>query len=500
VSRVAAAVGTLLLTPYLLHHLGAERYGIWLLALTVTFSNGFLSFGDAGLPEAAIRFIAEARARDDESEIGAIVSSLLVLYVPLGFVIGGLLVLLASTFVHAFGIRSELAQVSVWVFALAGAQVVFDLPAAAFQAVLQGLQRYGAYQAIQVGGTVAWVVGTFAVVHARHGILGLALVAFAVAFAELVASVVLAFFVDRGLRLGVRRVSRRILRQLLGYGSSVLGMRIMSILWNQSDRIVIALLVSTVAVAHYQIAYQVQAVVLLTLSVSASAVLPASAHVRASGDQNTERAIYLLGTRYAVAICMPVLIATLVYAHAIIATWVGPTYVYLSGASRLFVLTLLISIFNTVGLTMFVGIGRIKPILIVNAVATGINVVLSVLLAPALGITGVILGTLIAFIPTNVTYFVLFAKEFHSSARRFLKEIILPNAPGAIAQIAFALATVTWCDQQHKLWQVGAICTASVMVSGLFFLLFSPPGQRAGLLRLVRRSAAASPTGGPIDL
>ena len=499
VSRVGAALGTVILTPYLLHHLGAERYGIWLLALTVTFSSGFLSFGDAGLPVAAIRFIAEARARGDESEIGAIVSSLLVLYVPLGFVLGGLLVLLASTFVDVFGIRSEFAQVSVWVFALAGAQVVFDLPAAAFQAVLQGLQRFGAYQAIQVGGTVAWVVGAFAVVRAGHGILGLAWVAFAVAFVELVASVVLAFVVDRQLRLGVRLVKRRVMRRLLGYGSSVLGMRIVSILWNQSDRIVIALLISTAAVAHYQVAYLLQSVALLALSVSASAVVPASAHVRASGDQNTERAIYLLGTRYAVAICMPIFIATLVYAHAIIATWVGPTYVYLSGASRLFVLTLLIPIFNTVGLSMFVGIGRIRPILIVVAVATGLNLILSVLLAPTLGITGVILGTLIAFIPTNVAYLVLFAKEFGSSARRFLREIILPNAPGAVAQIAFALATVTWCDQLHKLWQVGAVCAASMMVSGLCFLLVSPPSQRAGLLRLVRRSAAAPPTGGSID-
>ena len=172
---------------------------------------------------------------------------------------------------------------------------------------------------------------------------------------------------------------------------------------------------------------------------------------------------------------------------------------YLSGASRLFVLTLLIPMFSTVGLSMFVGIGRIRPILIVNVVATGINLILSVLLAPTLGITGVILGTLIAFIPANVTYLVLFAKEFGSSARLFLKEIILPNAPGAVAQIAFALATVTWCDQLHKLWQVGAVCAASVMVSGLFFLLCSPPGQRAGLLRLVRRSAAASPTSDPID-
>ena len=378
---------------------------------------------------------------------------------------------------------------SVWVFVLAGAQVVFDLPSAAFQAVLEGLQRYGMYQAIQLGGTVAWIVGAFAVVHAGHGILGLALVAFAVAFVELVASVVLAFVVDRGLRVRLRLVNRRILRRLLGYGSSVLGMRILSILWNQSDRIVIALLVSTAAVAHYEIAYRLQSVVGLALTVSASAVQPAAAQVRASGDQNTERAIYLLGTRYAVAICMPVLIATLVYANAIIATWVGPTYVYLSGASRLFALTLLVPIFNAVGLSMFVGIGRIRPILIVTAVATGINLILSVLLAPILGITGVILGTLVAFIPTNVTYLVL-AKELGSSARRFLREIILPNAPGAVAQLAFALATVRWCDQLHKLWQVGAVCAASVMVSGLFFLLFSPSGQRAGLLRLVRRNTA----------
>src|SRR4030081_3196178 len=61
-ANVSGALVTIVLTPFLLHRLGAEQYGIWLLALSLTFSSGYLALADLGLPSAAIRFIAEARA------------------------------------------------------------------------------------------------------------------------------------------------------------------------------------------------------------------------------------------------------------------------------------------------------------------------------------------------------------------------------------------------------------------------------------------------------
>src|SRR5690242_14525411 len=95
-----SALITLALTPFLLHHLGAEQYGIWLLALTLTFSSGYLALADLGLPEAAVRFIAEARATGDRQTINEVASTTTLLFAAVGVVVGVLFALLASVFVQ----------------------------------------------------------------------------------------------------------------------------------------------------------------------------------------------------------------------------------------------------------------------------------------------------------------------------------------------------------------------------------------------------------------
>jgi O-antigen/teichoic acid export membrane protein len=55
-------VGMLLAAPFLLRHLGAAQYGVWLLASAAVSSGGIVSgsFGDA-----AIKYVGECRGRQD---------------------------------------------------------------------------------------------------------------------------------------------------------------------------------------------------------------------------------------------------------------------------------------------------------------------------------------------------------------------------------------------------------------------------------------------------
>src|SRR5688572_32966518 len=70
------ALLAVLLTPFFLRRLGPAEYGVWLLATTLTFANGYLGLADLGLQQAGIRLVAEARSRDDLQAVNEVVSTM----------------------------------------------------------------------------------------------------------------------------------------------------------------------------------------------------------------------------------------------------------------------------------------------------------------------------------------------------------------------------------------------------------------------------------------
>jgi O-antigen/teichoic acid export membrane protein len=46
---------SLILTPFLIRHLGLEAYGIWVLAQSLTFFGGYAAIADLGVEAAAVR-------------------------------------------------------------------------------------------------------------------------------------------------------------------------------------------------------------------------------------------------------------------------------------------------------------------------------------------------------------------------------------------------------------------------------------------------------------
>ncbi len=59
---LALPIGMLLAAPFLLRHLGAAQYGVWILASAAVSSGGIVSgsFGDA-----VIKYVGDCRGRKD---------------------------------------------------------------------------------------------------------------------------------------------------------------------------------------------------------------------------------------------------------------------------------------------------------------------------------------------------------------------------------------------------------------------------------------------------
>ena len=112
--------------------------------------------------------------------------------------------------------------------------------------------------------------------------------------------------------------------------------------------------------------------------------MPAAAYLGSAHDSEQLRKLYLRGTKYAVAMTLPVTVAALLYTRPLIVTWVGAEYEGLTSTTRLFLIYPLFVSVHVIGATMLVGLGRMREMLFLSPAAVLLNLVLSVILVQSL--------------------------------------------------------------------------------------------------------------------
>jgi O-antigen/teichoic acid export membrane protein len=482
---VVSAVLTIVLTPYLLHRLGPSDYGIWLLATTLTLGSGYLAVADLGLPEATVKFIADARARNDGEAVNHIVSTTVALFAVSGVVLALAVVGLAGALSHVFKITDASRPLARQVFAIVGVQVCVDLPAAGLLAVVEGAQKYFAYRVVDVGARILWAISVVVAIATGHGVVALAVLSLVVAAVRCVAAYASAATVQRGLRVRLSLVRRRVLRDVAGFASTLVGMRLLSIVYWQMDRAIIGIALTAAAVARYEIAYRIHSTALFALSIMPSAVMPAAAHLGAESEADRLRVLYLRGTKYAVGLSLSVTLGALLFARWIIVAWVGADYESVTGAARLFLVYPAFASVHVIGLAILVGLGRMRRVLALNALAVAMNLVVSVVLAPRIGINGVIVGTLVGYVFIWFPYTRLFLDQFGVEAREWIRSILLPAVPGALLQVAVAAAILRWVPRPAGLGATAVLVALDIAV-GLagFALIGLGRDERLGFRRM----------------
>lgn len=494
-ANASNALVTIALTPFLLHQLGAEGYGLWVLALGLTFTSGYLALADLGISDAAVKLIAEARARGDQRRMDGIVSTTVFAFGAIGLAVGAFVALAAPWLVDVLGVDAGLAATARVLFTVVALEVVVELPTEGLRAVLTGLQRYTWLRAIDVVGRLLWGALVVVALLRGHGVLALGVLAVAVAVGRAVATLVAAHHVAPGLRIRPRLVSRAILRESASYGWIVGGLRFLSIIYAQMDRVIVSVVVSVAAVASYEVAFRIQSMAVLVLVMASSAVLPAASYNAARDDAEKQREMYLRGSKYTLALAVPVCLSALLFADRIIVAWVGADYLGSAGTARLFLIPPVLASVNQVGVTMLIGLGRARPVLRLQAVAVGVNLVLSVVLAQLFGIDGVVVGTLVGVVVVWWPYVRLLLRTFEVDVATWARRVVLPNVPGLVVQLAVGVFVLTQARHTGSLVQVALLVGTSCLVNAAVFAVVGlEPGERAHLVgRLLNRPDGPRP-------
>jgi PST family polysaccharide transporter len=441
VANVWAMILALVTLPLLLSGLGPVAFGTWALLQTFSAITGWLSLVDVGVGTAATRSIAERASVDDERGVATTIASAMACFGTVGLTCAVILVLagpalLPRLFNTPPGLVGDL-RFALVPFAI---QIVVELVIEGVESCLEGLQRVDLSRAVDAFRRTAVAAATSVVAVAGGGLRGVAVASLVASAAGLVGGIaVLSRHLPRSQPL---RPSFTEIRSLVAYGRTVALLRPLGVIHRTMDRLIVGAVLGPSAVTLVEIATQVQNGADAVLSASSYSVVPTSSWLRARGDEGSLRELMETGTRYSLLVTFPIIALTAILAGPLVRLWVGAEYSAAPGLAVVALLYVALTAPLQVGSNLLLGVGRAGTILRAAAAAVAVNFVASLILVHAVGIVGVLIGSLVGTALLVPMLGRSMLAEVGVRAWDFARQAVLPVVAAVLALVVAAGAVV----------------------------------------------------------
>lgn len=380
------------LSPYILHHLGDEAFGLWVLTFSIT---GYYGLFDLGIRSSIVRYVAKYSATDDFQQLNLLVNTAMVSYTAIGVVC--LLITAVGTYYTGsiFRVPPEFLRTARWLFAMVGTSVALGFPLGVFSGILDGLQRFVLTNFTSLTSTLVRAV--LIVIALHHG-RGLLTVAFITVTLPLLASLVNAAMVFRILPMhfSLHNLDRKILRSIATYSGPTFMIIVASRLRFKTDALVIGTFLSASAITYFTIGSRLLDYSGEVVSSLAQIFVPMSSQLHASDDINQLKKIVLGGNRACSFIIFPIAAILVILGRSVIEAWVGAKYISQSYPVMLILLVAYCLMLSQSACNrVLFGMAKHKTLAIATLIEGGANLALSIALVRPFGIVGDALGTAI---------------------------------------------------------------------------------------------------------
>jgi O-antigen/teichoic acid export membrane protein len=396
---VSILVG-LCLSPFILHRLGDDAFGIWILVFSITDYYGLF---DLGIRSSIIKYVAQYVVTDDYDRLTRLINTSLVSYCGLAVVLLFLTGVGAGFVDSIFHIAPAFLLTARLLFLMVGAALALGFPLSVFSGVLQGLQKYPWLNIVQI---VSNLLRALLIVIALNRGCGLLTVALITVVLPLLVAGVYVLIVRRlvPVPLGTQYVDGGAFRQLINYGATTFVITVADRLRFQSDAVVIGIFLTARAITYFSIGSKLVDYANGVVDSMADTFMPMSSHFDATGDAGRMRELFISGNRACAMVIFPMCATLIILGKSIIEAWVGP--IYLSSYMILVLLIVPRTAYRAQGAStrILFGMSRHKP-LAYALVAEGLaNLVLSIVLIRRFGIVGDAVGTAIPLLCTSLVF------------------------------------------------------------------------------------------------
>jgi O-antigen/teichoic acid export membrane protein len=375
-SELAPVVVNVTLTPFLIHGLGVERYGIYALAATITI---FLNSFDGGLSGASQRFFSVNAGRDDKPANTRLLISLTAVVLVGAGALSAATCLAAPWLVELFRLPLPYRAGAVFLIRTFSVLVTINLVTGMVTALLKAHQRFRLTSQARIASYLAWAAGLVLTVVDHTGLIGVAysLIAEQVVITIIVVPACLSHL-ERS-AVGFLRWSE--LRPVLAFGGNVQVTGLTGLVNMQLNGIVIAAVLPVAFVGLYNAGAN-PATQLFYVSVAG--VAPLASHFgRTYGERGeaAARGEMAAAQRIWVAAMGGLVAVELGAAYFAVVAWLGPRFSMSAWVTELLLGGYGVALFGAVLSVFTIAIGQ--PRIQVRAAVLGmvLNVVLTIPLA-----------------------------------------------------------------------------------------------------------------------
>jgi O-antigen/teichoic acid export membrane protein len=396
---VNIAVG-FFLSPYILHHLGDDAFGLWVLIFSIT---GYYGIFDFGIRSSLVRYVSKFQATGDKDQLARLVNTSLFTYSCLGLalvvptVLGGLYV------DRLFHIPTAFLKDARILFLMVGSALALGFPLGISGGILEGLQEFYLMNWTNILATLVRAVLIIYVLRHGFGLLSVALITVSL---PLIASAIRTVLANRLLAIpyGWKYVDRESFRQVANYGSVTFMIIVALQLRFKTDAVIIGSFLSAAAITYFSIGSRLVDFTGQAVASLANVFTPMSSHFHATGDYTQLRKIFISGNRACALVAFPMTVTLVVMGKSVIEAWVGPRYV--SSYTVLVVLLISSTLYDAQSISnrILFGMSRHKSLAYVVLMEGVANVILSIALVRPLGIVGDAIGTAVPMLCTAVFF------------------------------------------------------------------------------------------------
>jgi O-antigen/teichoic acid export membrane protein len=469
------AVGVIL-PPFILHRLGDEAFGLWILIFSFT---GYYGIFDFGIRSSIVKHVAEFEGTRDRDRLIRLVNVSLFIYGCIALILL-VAVGIGSLYVGSiFHISPSFQQKARLLFLIVGSGVALGFPLSVFAGILEGLQKFYLLNLTQA---VATLLRALLIMLALHHGMGIVSVAFITVVFPPLSYVAYAWKVMHAvpLRFGLRFLDRAMFRQIFHYSFFSFISSVAFRLRFQTDAIVIGAMLSASAITYFSIGAKLIDYPFLLVGGLTQFIPPMSSESDATGNNERLRKLFILGNRACALIVFPMGAILWILGKSLIDVWVGPQY----EASYVILIILLVPTMladiQASSRQVLLGMGRHKPMALVNVGEGVVNLIMSVVLIRYWGVIGDALGTAIPLTLTSVFFLPLYScRVLGVPLKEFLREAyVLPLALCAplVATLLFTRSVLP----VHNYLQLATELTAGGVVYGSgmlwWFLAREPMG------------------------
>ncbi|MFH1379505.1 MAG: oligosaccharide flippase family protein [bacterium] len=449
---------SLFLAPYIIHHIGIELFGIWIIILTVTY---FLDFFEFSITSPIVKYISEYYSQNKTKKLYDLINTTLCSYFFVSFSCSVIGIMCSPLILKLFNVQTEFIHAAL--FALKLSFIIFSLTNIflMFNSVLRGLQLMDISNKIFISNTIVRIIGVIIVLNLNFGLRGLAS---AMLIEILFGLTVVVWITARklpGIYFNPFRFNISLFKMLFKFGSKLHAGKIAFLISFHFDKFLLARWVSITSVGFYELGSKICFTARRIATLAISAFLPVISEADASKDERILYELYARGLKYLAFASCAFFLFLLYNADLIFAAWLKNQY-----AQSAFILQILCFGYfcnsMILGITIFViGIGKPEIEMKYNLFVTLVNILLSVTLVILCGLPGIVIGTSSALILGSIYYLHLLKKNTSFPISLIFKALKIPLIASAVSLAAiipfnyFDFSSPVYNSRIHDLTALG---------------------------------------------